>query len=128
MNPAEYLDAVKTRLFTEPVVVQVEIRRERSTLTDAHLRARIGLVDGGSLEFSEYVQRLPNDEIVVVTYSYHWTDPEGTIIRRWDNTPHFPGLPGFPHHVHEGQEDVVLPGKSIDIFAVLDSISSLLQE
>ena len=39
VNLAEYLDTIKTRLFTEAVVVRVEIRRERSTLTDAHLQA-----------------------------------------------------------------------------------------
>lgn len=124
MSPAEYLEAVKARLLTDPLVEHIEIRRERSTQADAHLRARIGLVNGAILEFSEYVQRIQGDEILVITYSYHWANAQGGLIRRWDNTPHFPGLTGFPHHIHEGPEDVVFPGQPMDIFAVLDSISA----
>jgi hypothetical protein len=127
VNPAEYLEVVKTRLITDAVVVSVEIRRERSTLADAHLRARLELIDGSTLEFSEYIQRQPDGEIEVVTYSYHWSDSQGDLIRRWDNTPHFPGLPGFPHHIHEGSSDTVVPGEPIDIFAVLDRIASILR-
>lgn len=124
MSPAEYLEAVKTRLLTDPLVENIEIRRERSTQADAHLRARLGLVNGAVLEFSEYVQRIQGDEIAVITYSYHWADAQGRLIQRWDNTPHFSGLPGFPHHIHEGPEDIVVPGQLIDIFAVLDIITA----
>jgi hypothetical protein len=106
------------------LIEHIEIRRERSTQADAHLRARLGFVNGAILEFSEYVQRIQGDEIAAITYSYHWADAQGRLIRRWDNTPHFPGLPSFPHHIHEGPEDVVAPGQPMDIFAVLDSISA----
>lgn len=124
MSPAEYLEAVKARLLTDPLVEHIEIRRERSTQADAHLRARLVLVNGTILEFSEYVQRIQGGKITVVTYSYHWADAQGRLIRRWDNTPHFPGLPSFPHHIHESPEDVVVPGQPMDIFAVLESFSA----
>ena len=32
------------------------------------------------------------------------------------------GLPGFPHHVHDGQYGATLPGQPVDIFIVLDLI------
>ena len=48
--------------------------RERSTLIDGYLRARLALVDDSQLEFSEYMQRSPTGEIAVITYVYHWTD------------------------------------------------------
>ncbi|MCB0201549.1 MAG: hypothetical protein H6649_12760 [Caldilineae bacterium] len=122
MNPAEYLEAVKTRLLTEPLIRGFQVRRERSTLADAHLRVRAILFDGSNLEFSEYVQRDLDGVIQVVTYSYNWTDSDGGLIKRWDNTPHFPGLPHFPDHVHDGADDTVLPGVPVDIFVVLDEI------
>jgi len=28
-------------------------------------------------------------------------------LRRWDNAPHFPHLPTFPHHYHDSQGSVV---------------------
>jgi hypothetical protein len=39
--------------------------------------------------------------IAVNTYSYHWADANHALIARWDNTPHFPDLPGFPDHIHD---------------------------
>jgi len=120
---AEYLDAVKDRLLTDAVVSRLDIIRERRTAADGHLRARLALIDGSWLEFSEYVQRSPDGSIEAVTYSYHWADASGDLVRRWDNTPHFPGLPGFPHHIHVGPGDEVSPGEPVSLFAVLDEVA-----
>lgn len=123
MTIDDYLNAVKERLLTDPVVSSFHIVRERATLVDAHLRARLTLSDGSRLEFSEYVQRSPEDQISVLTYSYHWADANGNLILRWDNTPHFPDLPGFPHHVHDGRAETVRSGEPVSIFSVLDVIA-----
>jgi Family of unknown function (DUF6516) len=53
-------------------------------------------------EFSEYMQRSSAEEIVVIIYSYHWANANNQLIMCWDNTSHFPGLPGFPDHIHDG--------------------------
>lgn len=34
-------------------------------------------------------------------YRYHFQDPAGRLIFRYDSTPHFPGLAHFPHHRHQ---------------------------
>jgi hypothetical protein len=123
---AEYLEAIKERLLTDPLVSGFRLVRERAALTDGHLRARLTLADGSQLEFSEYVQRSPDGPIQVMTYSYHWADAQGNLIQRWDNTPHFPNLPGFPHHVHDGRTGAVNPGQPVSIFVVLDEVARLL--
>lgn len=126
MTPAEHLELVKERLLTDPIVASFQIRRERHTVTDAHLRVRVTLTDGSQLEFSEYVERTPEDDVQVMVYSYHWENAEGELIRRWDNTPHFPNLPGFPHHIHDGPTGATLPGQAINIFLVLDQVQEIL--
>ncbi len=123
MTIAKYLDSVKERLLTDPQVLDFHIARERATSTDGYLRARLTISDHSQLEFSEYVQSSPDDKIEVVTYSYHWADADGNLIRRWDNTPHFPDLPNAPHHIHDGSADAVHPGQPTSIFAVLDEIA-----
>lgn len=105
MTQSEYLDSIKTRLFTDALVGSVQVRRERVTEADGHIRARLEFVDDSWLEFSEYFHRGGESDIEVATYSYHWATAEGRLIQRWDNTPHFPGLPGFPHHVHVGEPE-----------------------
>jgi hypothetical protein len=119
----EYLDAIKERLLTDAIVSRFDVIRERHTATDGHLRARLTLTDDSLLEFSEYAQRSPDDRIEIVTYSYHWADANGDLIRRWDNTPHFPDLPGFPHHIHDGSSGTVSPGQPVNFFIVLDEIA-----
>ncbi|MCB9115813.1 MAG: DUF6516 family protein [Caldilinea sp.] len=128
MIPAEYLDQVKVRLLTDTLVAEFEIRRERSTLVDAHIRVRVSLVDRSMLEFSEYVTRTADGQIDVVVYSYHWESAAQQLICRWDNVPHFPGLPGFPHHFHDGRTQQVAPGQPMTIFSVLDKIREILSQ
>ncbi len=125
MNTAAYLDRIKERLFLDPAVMHFHIVRERVTSTDGHLRAKVVFADESTLEFSEYFQHTSEDAIHVVTYSYHWADKENNLIRRWDNTPHFPNLPDFPCHVHKGETGMVHSSTSMNIFAVLDEIAQL---
>ena len=118
-----YLQAIKERFVTDPLVTQFHMIREHSTLMDGYLRARLALADGSQLELSEYMQRSSAGEIVVITYSYHWADVNQGLIARWDNTPHYPDLPGFPDHIHDGVMGEVTPGQPMSIFAVLDEIA-----
>ena len=122
MTIEAYLDAMRERFVTNPIVTSFQVIRERSTLIDGYLRARLTLADGSQLEFSEYIQRSPTGEIAVITYSYHWADANDQLIKRWDNTPHFPELPGFPYHMHDGSTGQVTAGQPMSIFAVLDEI------
>jgi hypothetical protein len=123
MTITEYLESVKDRLLFDPIVKNFEILRERMTSTDGYLRVKALLNDGGFLEFSEYVQHNSKGKIEIVTYSYHWADSNAEIIMRWDNTPHFPSLPGFPHHIHDGRAKTVHSGVEVNIFEVLDEIA-----
>jgi hypothetical protein len=50
-------------------------------------------------------------------------DANNQLTARWDNTPHFPDLPGFPDHMHDGVTGEVTPGQPMSIFTVLDEIA-----
>jgi len=102
------------------------LKSRRMTAFDGHIRVRMTLINGDLMEFSEYVQRLEGG-IQVVTYSYHCTDSSGNLIVRWDNTPHFPDLDGFPHHKHIGCSETVQAGYPMTIFRVLDEIGACQQ-
>lgn len=128
MNPADYVESVRELLLTSPIVERFHIVRQRITSYDGHVRARLSLLDGGLLEFSEYFQRVAGDQIQVVTYSYQWLDADSHPMRRWDNTPHFPNLPGFPHHVHDEAAGAVIPGGPVDIFFVLEYVRRYLSQ
>jgi hypothetical protein len=117
---SDYLHTIKERLLTDSAVASFRLIREKATLVDGYMRARLVLADESYLEFAEYVQ-VVDETIQVVTYSYHWATSDNRLLRRWDNTPHFPHVPDFPHHIHQGEE--VVPGRPVDIFVVLDEIA-----
>ena len=125
MNPAAYLESIRERLLTDACIQSFEILRERVTPTDAHIRTRLTLIDDTLLEFSEYAQRRAGGGIEVVTYSYQWQDEHDRLIRRWDNAPHCPDLPGFPHHVHDGRTGATTSGEPTNIFVILDHLAAL---
>jgi hypothetical protein len=62
--------------------------------------------------------------IVKVRYIYHYQHAGGTLIFRYDNAPHYPDLPGFPEHKHEG--NYVLPASSPDLSQVLKEVDGYL--
>ncbi|HMF34887.1 MAG TPA: DUF6516 family protein [Candidatus Lokiarchaeia archaeon] len=58
------------------------------------LKAIAFLKDGTELHILEFISPTK------VRYSYHWQNPDGTLIIRWDNAPHHPELRSFPNHKH----------------------------
>jgi hypothetical protein len=126
MNIAKYFESVKDYILADSFVFDFKILKEADRSNNGHMRAHVIFSDNRNLEFSELIEQTANDEIRLVTYSYHWSDKHGNLIRRWDNTPHFPKLKNAPHHIHNGEMDKVTPGKPVNIFAVLDEIAAKL--
>ncbi len=57
------------------------------------------------------------DSLVPLDYRYHCQDEHDHLLFRYDSTPHFPGLPNFPHHKH--LSDDVIGGEKPDVEQVV---------
>lgn len=130
MNAVEYIESVRNRLQTDSIVLWFDTLAERANENEGYFRARVYLHDGSVMDFSEYVIPTENEAIALVSYRYHWQNKDGKLIRRWDNAPHFQKLSNFPHHIHNsigetGEE--IIPGELTNIFAILDSITSIIE-
>jgi hypothetical protein len=121
MTIADYFETIKEHLMITSFVADFKISKQVERSKNGHIRACVTFTDNSRLEFSEFVEQNAGDEIQVVTYSYHWSDENESLLRRWDNTSHFPNLENFPHHIHSNEEQVI-SGKPINIFGVLDKI------
>lgn len=126
MRPSAYLDQLKTIAVAHPQVVDFRVSRERVSKSDAYIRARLTFTDGSELEVMEYVRISPDVGLHPERYSYHWMDADNNLRLRWDTAEHYPGLDGFPHHRHDGDERNVLPGEPMNFLKVLDLITSRL--
>ena len=127
MTPvAAHFDAIERLLLISKAVARfTELNREALSKV-GQLRVRAELLDGGVLEFFEYVMIEPSGLVRPVKYSYHWQDANRQLVRRWDNVKHHLELPNAPHHVHRagGQVEGVQPPP--DLETVLKEIEGYL--
>ena len=64
-----------------------------------NLRVRVRFWSGYLLELNEAII-VEEGRLTHLGYRYHLQDKQNNLVFRYDNTPHFPNLGGFPHHKH----------------------------
>lgn len=94
MPPKLDLDQLTALLAVSPVVVSWQIVMADEAMHRSVYRIRCQLLRPAYQLDIRLIQT--DDELI---YSYQlFTD---TPLVRWDNAPHFPALPTFPHHLHD---------------------------
>lgn len=66
---------------------------------------------------------IQSDRVKVIKYSFHWQKDNGQLIKRWDNAAHHPEIETYPHHLHDGAEDVVFAYQPVSFEEILQIIS-----
>jgi hypothetical protein len=117
---AHYFSQIETLLTEHVVVLRYEIRRQDMQLGFGSIRVKVWLREGELLELAEAVADM-GVGLERLKYSYHWQDKDGSLLKRWDNAPHFPDLPHFPHHIHT-TDDVIGTAVLPTLAAVLTEI------
>lgn len=120
MDIQAYLAAIKLKLVISPIVSEAEVMQERSLEDRGFFRARLRLTNADFVEVAEFFI-MEQAQVRTVEYRYQWMDSSKQVLRkRWDNAAHYPGLPGFPHHMHVGSENRVEPGSPLGIVELVD--------
>ena len=96
--------------YTESYVEEI-LTAER-----ANLRIRLRFENGSLVEINEALI-VENGALKTLGYRYHLQRANNELILRYDNTPHFPNLPSFPHHKH--LPDAVVTTSKPDLLDVL---------
>lgn len=122
MEILAYFESVEDRLLSDPLILNVDFVDRWQTEVNGYIRFRVTFANQQHLEFSEYVQRGADGQVHIITYTYQWMSTDFSLLCRWDNTPHFRELPGFPCHRHDGAENDVFADKPRSVFTVLDEI------
>jgi Family of unknown function (DUF6516) len=121
----DYFRRVETLLAVTNIVHSSSITYDKRSASIGFVRGAIYFLDSSQLHLREFV----NVEYGVerYMYAYHYQRPDGALVFRYDNTPHFPTLPTFPHHKHEGREANVVTASPPDLAAILSEIQSLIE-
>jgi len=89
------------------------------SLKKGYVRLTTLFIDDSELHVFEYV----NSDLRKLSYAYHYQNPSGSLIFRYDNEPHYPALPTFPHHKHIDEEKTPKASEEVNIDEVLKEIS-----
>ncbi len=117
----DYITHVKRCFFSKLPIVNFETIYEKAAENAGQYRYRLRLANGDFLAMSERFT-IEGGKINVTKYSFHWQDGTGQLRKRWDNAPHHAELSTFPHHLHNGTEEMVLPHPPMTALEVLKII------
>jgi hypothetical protein len=122
MSAEDYLALIKSLIAICPVVVEFSILREDAQGDKGLWRYRLTLQDKSFVEMFEFFE-IQSDRVKVIKYSFHWQQDNGQLIKRWDNAAHHPEIETYPHHLHDGAEDVVFAYQPVSFEEILQIIS-----
>ncbi|MDP2754557.1 MAG: DUF6516 family protein [Nitrospirota bacterium] len=98
----QYFERIQSLIM---VLSDVEVERyEEQVLSKnrGNLRIRLRFSDNSLLEISEAIH-ISEGTFTWLSYRYHYQRPDGSIIFRYDNTPHHPDVNTHPEHKHIGE-------------------------
>ena len=93
-----YFAAIEVAVSQLPAYAENYVE-EILTSERANLRIRLRFQNGSLLEINEAII-VEDDALKTLGYRYHFQRAGNELVFRYDNTPHFPDLPSFPHHKH----------------------------
>lgn len=128
MDLDAYLDYIYDILHSRlGVTVEGYHFKDSSAKQPAMIKARLRYWDGSILQLNE---RLIKEGVRLrkVEYVYHYQQENGSLIFRYDNSPHYPDLATYPHHKHvrDGAAERVEATQPPQLTDVLREIDALL--
>ena len=120
----DYFRQIAALITSTGIVHSFSVTYDKRSTYIGFVRGSIYCLDGSLLHLREFVNVQHGIERYI--YAYHYQRSDGTFVFRYDNSPHFPTLPTFPHHKHDGSTSHVVSAGPPDLQAVLSEIQSLL--
>ncbi len=114
-NLSRYLDRLYATIHSRHEVMVEEFELfDNSAVAGrtSELFIRLRFWDGSLLQVEEALVARAF-AIVKVRYNYHYQRADSTQVFRYDNAPHYPDLPGFPQHKHEGDQMLSVPAPDL---------------
>lgn len=118
----KYFRQIDALIARAGIVHSSSITHDKRSTFVGFVRGNVYFLDRSVLHIREFVNVQHGIERYM--YAFHYQRPDGSIVFRYDNTPHFPTLPTFPHHKHEGDEMNVVAADLPDLEQVLREIQN----
>lgn len=109
---------------SSPIVLSSHIEKQFGpTGSTLYLRGNLLFIDTSVLEIALFTNKSSHG-VAVDKYRFQYMITGGVMIFRYDNAPHHPEIPSFPHHKHAF--DKVIPSSIPSIQDLLNEISAII--
>jgi hypothetical protein len=125
MQVKDYFSEIQNLLRRSAFIENVDVEYEAKSKTVGLIHGNIGMVDGSTLQFLELIDRKDN-EIIRPKYRFHFMDSADKMIFRYDNAPHHPEVPTYPHHKHIRDEERPNQSRERELKDVLVEIEEII--
>jgi hypothetical protein len=117
----EYLSTIEATVKTCFLMAAYQLKIDRKTQDMAFLSGQIDFIDGSTLDFKEFVERI-DEEIEKYKYGYNYRKDDQFFFR-YDNAldPGARCLNSFPHHKHT-QDGKLAASRAVSLEEVLAEI------
>jgi len=117
-----YFQGLLDTIAASSIVRLHNVMLDKRTPRAGLVRGDLYFANGSRLHFRELVEIQAN--VVRLMYSYHYQRANDSLIFRYDDTPHHPGLPNFPHHKHVVSETNIVSAVPPDLPAGLREVEA----
>lgn len=124
-DASDYLIYVRSIILLDDQIQHWQIIREEAQGDNGLLRYRLLLRNQNLLDVFERFT-IEQGQPTIIRYSYHWQRADQQLVKRWDNAPHYPNLATYPHHIHDGDENHVLPCPNVKLIDILTMIRQII--
>ena len=101
----QYFQSLLDLLSRLPFIESPDVSLEKRGELVSFIRGQVGFSNGSELFFRELIDlRLPLQKVM---YAYHYQEPDGVTIFRYDNTAHHQTISTFPFHKHLQNGEVI---------------------
>lgn len=128
MHILDYFESLKRSIQQNRAIVFTEepVIAQAFDLYRGLFRARVSFWDSSFLTIDEIIDTKPGYP-EILRYSYTYLKGSEHIFR-YDNAPHYPELPTFPHHKHVGPNEIPQASQKPTLNQVFKEIEDLLNE
>ena len=99
-----YFEGVEKTIQDFPYIRSYTLNKKVYNAKQGFIRGVILFEDDTRLEFAEVKD---TDVTEKIKYRYQYMNKSHALIFRYDNAPHHPHLPMFPHHKHVDEEQAI---------------------
>ena len=95
-----FVENIEKTIASTPIILSSNIQKQFGPDNETvYLKGSLLFIDFSVLEIAIFAAKIHNT-VSIDKYRFHYKDKQGQMLFRYDNAPHHPEIPSYPHHKH----------------------------